>query len=140
MQGYIFRFVSILGERYTHGHVFDFYKSLRRNPLRLRVLGDGHQRKSYLYIQDCLDAMFTAVERAQDRVNPEPGHRRVPRVSTRSADLRGSRRHADSLHWQRSRWIATTRSIFLRCANPRLAGAARAPIRVLHARISQIEP
>ena len=55
--GCIFRFVSILGERYTHGHVFDFYKSLRRDPSRLRVLGNGRQRKSYLYVQDCLSAM-----------------------------------------------------------------------------------
>jgi UDP-glucose 4-epimerase len=47
-EGYIFRLVSILGERYTHGHVFDFYKQLLQNPTRLRVLGDGDQRKSYL--------------------------------------------------------------------------------------------
>ncbi|HMD57230.1 MAG TPA: NAD-dependent epimerase/dehydratase family protein [Solirubrobacteraceae bacterium] len=59
--GVIFRFVSILGERYTHGHVFDFYCALRRDPKRLRVLGDGRQEKSYLYIQDCLDAMLAAV-------------------------------------------------------------------------------
>lgn len=57
-RGYIFRFVSILGERYTHGHVFDFYQQLRENPKHLRVLGDGNQRKSYLYIQDCLDAIL----------------------------------------------------------------------------------
>jgi UDP-glucose 4-epimerase len=68
-QGYIFRFVSVLGERYSHGHVFDFYKSLRANPQELRVLGDGHQRKSYLYVQDCIDAMLLAIERAQDKVN-----------------------------------------------------------------------
>jgi len=68
-QGYIFRFVSILGEGYTHGHVFDFYKSLRANPSELRVLGDGHQRKSYLYVQDCIDAIFLALERAQGKVN-----------------------------------------------------------------------
>jgi UDP-glucose 4-epimerase len=68
-QGYIFRFVSILGERYTHGHVFDFYKRLLENPDELFVLGDGHQRKSYLYIQDCIEAMLYAVERAQDKVN-----------------------------------------------------------------------
>jgi UDP-glucose 4-epimerase len=68
-QGYVFRFVSILGERYTHGHVFDFYKSLRQNPDELRVLGNGHQRKSYLYVQDCLDAMLFVIERAQDKVN-----------------------------------------------------------------------
>src|SRR6202166_4734864 len=56
-EGYIFRFVSILGERYTHGHVLDFYKQLMEHPDRLRVLGDGRQRKSYLYVQDCLKAM-----------------------------------------------------------------------------------
>ncbi len=57
-EGYIFRFVSILGERYTHGHVFDFYKQLLEHPDHLRVLGDGSQRKSYLYVEDCLDAML----------------------------------------------------------------------------------
>ncbi len=57
-EGYVFRFVSILGERYTHGHVFDFYKQLLEHPGHLRVLGDGSQRKSYLYIQDCLSAIL----------------------------------------------------------------------------------
>jgi UDP-glucose 4-epimerase len=68
-QGYIFRFVSILGERYSHGHVFDFYKSLRENPEELRVLGDGHQRKSYLYVQDCIEAILLAIEKAQEKVS-----------------------------------------------------------------------
>ena len=58
MESYIFRFVSILGERYTHGHIFDFYKQLREHPEKLRVLGDGSQRKSYLYVQDCVDAIL----------------------------------------------------------------------------------
>jgi UDP-glucose 4-epimerase len=68
-QGWIFRFVSILGERYTHGHIFDFYKKLAADPRRLHVLGDGHQRKSYLYINDCIDAILLAISRAGDRVN-----------------------------------------------------------------------
>jgi UDP-glucose 4-epimerase len=68
-EGYIFRFVSILGERYSHGHVFDFYQRLSENPRELHVLGNGLQRKSYLYIHDCLDAMLLALERAKDRVN-----------------------------------------------------------------------
>jgi UDP-glucose 4-epimerase len=68
-QGWIFRFVSILGERYTHGHVFDFYKQLLEKPRELAVLGNGKQRKSYLYIQDCVSAMFTALEKAEDKVN-----------------------------------------------------------------------
>src|SRR5262249_43338981 len=58
--GLVFRFVPILGERYTHGHVFDFYRSLRQDPTRLRVLGDGRQEKSYLYVQDCVSAMLLA--------------------------------------------------------------------------------
>lgn len=69
MTACIFRFVSILGERYTHGHVFDFYKQLRNDGTRLRVLGNGKQRKSYLYVQDCLDAMLLAVAKAADKVN-----------------------------------------------------------------------
>ena len=64
-EGFIFRFVSILGERYSHGHVFDFYRSLRANPDELRVLGDGHQRKSYLYVGDCIDGMLTVMEKAE---------------------------------------------------------------------------
>jgi len=69
MQSWIFRFVSILGERYTHGHVFDFYKQLKQDSSKLHVLGDGRQRKSYLYIQDCVDAMLLAMEKANDKVN-----------------------------------------------------------------------
>jgi UDP-glucose 4-epimerase len=60
-EGYIFRFVSILGERYTHGHVFDFYKQLLDHPDHLKVLGDGLQRKSYLYVQDCVNAMLHVI-------------------------------------------------------------------------------
>lgn len=65
----IFRFVSILGERYTHGHVFDFYDKLKADPSRLPVLGNGKQRKSYLYVQDCIDAILLAMEKAEGKVN-----------------------------------------------------------------------
>ncbi len=68
-EGFIFRFVSILGERYTHGHVFDFYKKLLDDPTRLHILGNGKQRKSYLYVQDCIDAIFTVLDKATDKVN-----------------------------------------------------------------------
>jgi UDP-glucose 4-epimerase len=68
-QSWIFRFVSILGERYSHGHVFDFYRQLRGHPTHLEVLGNGKQRKSYLYVQDCLDAILLALSRANARVN-----------------------------------------------------------------------
>jgi UDP-glucose 4-epimerase len=67
--GLIFRFVSVLGERYTHGHVIDFYRALKADPTRLQVLGDGRQTKSYLYVQDCVDAMLAAAAHHGD----EPG-------------------------------------------------------------------
>ncbi|MBA3936551.1 MAG: NAD-dependent epimerase/dehydratase family protein [Planctomycetes bacterium] len=68
-QSWIFRFVSILGERYTHGHIFDFMRKLGQDKARLPVLGDGKQRKSYLYIGDCLDAMLFAMAKADCKVN-----------------------------------------------------------------------
>ena len=67
-QGYIFRFVSLLGERYPHGHVFDFYKQLREHPDHLHILGDGNQRKSYVYIHDCVDAIMLTVAQATAKV------------------------------------------------------------------------
>jgi len=67
IQSLIFRLVSILGERYTHGHVFDFYKQLLMHPAELRVLGNGKQRKSYLYVQDCVEAILLALREANQR-------------------------------------------------------------------------
>jgi UDP-glucose 4-epimerase len=67
--GVIYRFVSILGERYTHGHLFDFYRALKRDPTHLRVLGDGRQEKSYLYVQDCVSAILAAAAHHES----EPG-------------------------------------------------------------------
>jgi UDP-glucose 4-epimerase len=69
IQASIFRFVSIMGERYTHGHVLDFYKQLLEHPGELRVLGNGAQRKSYLYVQDCIDAMLLALAQAASPVS-----------------------------------------------------------------------
>jgi UDP-glucose 4-epimerase len=68
-RGWIFRLVSVLGERYSHGHVFDFYKSLRADPTQLFVLGDGRQRKSYFYVQDCVEAILLSIANAPNKVN-----------------------------------------------------------------------
>jgi UDP-glucose 4-epimerase len=68
-QAHIFRFVSILGERYTHGHVIDFYRKLLADPVEIEVLGNGRQRKSYLYVHDCIAAMLLAIQSADDRVS-----------------------------------------------------------------------
>ena len=63
---WIYRFVSMLGPRYTHGHVIDFWRKLRRDPTRLEVLGNGLQRKAYCHVLDCIDAMFAVVERSKE--------------------------------------------------------------------------
>ena len=68
-QSWIFRFVSILGERYTHGHIYDFVRQLRADATTLRVLGDGHQKKSYLHVQDCIDGVLLALDKATEPVN-----------------------------------------------------------------------
>jgi UDP-glucose 4-epimerase len=62
IEGYIFRLVSVLGERYTHGHVMEFYRGLLQDDSKLKVLGDGHQRKSYLNVHDCVAAMHYILE------------------------------------------------------------------------------
>ena len=64
----IFRFVSILGQRYSHGHVFDFMMQLAKNQNRLHILGDGKQRKSYLHVDDCIEAMLLALNTGDEHI------------------------------------------------------------------------
>jgi UDP-glucose 4-epimerase len=66
---WIFRFVSLLGPRYSHGHVIDFWHKLRSDPTRLSVLGNGKQKKSYLHVVDCVAAMFKAIDGAREPIN-----------------------------------------------------------------------
>ena len=68
-QSWIYRFVSVLGERYSHGHVFDFYRKLRADPSRIDVLGNGEQTKSYMYVGDCIDGMLLGIEKGTAPVN-----------------------------------------------------------------------
>jgi UDP-glucose 4-epimerase len=60
----VFRFVSVLGSRYTHGHVIDFVSALKSDPTRLRILGDGKQRKSYLDVSDCVLALTSRLDQS----------------------------------------------------------------------------
>ena len=64
----IFRFVSILGERYSHGHIFDFMRQLAKDPERLHVLGDGKQRKSYLHVHDCVEGILLGCTATDERI------------------------------------------------------------------------
>ena len=68
-KSWIFRFVSILGNRYTHGHVYDFCNQLFKSPRYLKVLGDGNQKKSYLHVDDCINAILTAIKKTKNKIN-----------------------------------------------------------------------
>lgn len=69
MQSWIYRFANIVGERGTHGVLVDFIRKLRDNPRDLEILGSGKQRKSYLEVKDCVDAMVHCVDRSKDETN-----------------------------------------------------------------------
>ncbi len=69
MKSWIFRFANIVGERSTHGIIVDFINKLKNNPASLEILGDGQQRKSYLHVSDCIDAILFAVERSHEMAN-----------------------------------------------------------------------
>jgi UDP-glucose 4-epimerase len=124
-RGYIFRFVSILGERYSHGHVFDFYRSLLHDPCRLRVLGNGRQRKSYLYVQDCIDAILLAIESAGENVNIfNLGTDEYVEVNDSIGCITGHLGLSPSLEYTGGDrgWIGDSPFIFLSCDRIRAAG------------------
>ncbi|MFH1724580.1 MAG: NAD-dependent epimerase/dehydratase family protein [Elusimicrobiota bacterium] len=78
IQGRIFRFVSWVGERYTHGVVCDFVRKLRRSPRALEIMGDGRQRKSYLDVRDGIAGIFAALRSGKGRTQVyNLGHRGV---------------------------------------------------------------
>ncbi len=62
MNAVIYRFANIIGPRSTHGVIYDFIMKLRKNPKELEILGDGTQTKSYLYVEDCVDAILFGYE------------------------------------------------------------------------------
>ena len=66
---YVFRFANVVGPYQTHGVAFDFIKRLQKNPKMLVVLGNGLQSKSYIHVEDVIDAMLLAQQTAKERVN-----------------------------------------------------------------------
>ncbi|MFQ5996417.1 MAG: NAD-dependent epimerase/dehydratase family protein [Dehalococcoidales bacterium] len=69
MQAWIFRFANVVGDRATHGVLFDFMNKLKQNPEELEILGDGTQKKPYIYVQDCVDGMLYGFQHSEDQVN-----------------------------------------------------------------------
>ena len=60
-----FRFGNVVGGRQTHGVGFDFIRRLRSQPDRLRILGDGQQSKSYIHVEDVIEAVLTAHQKTE---------------------------------------------------------------------------
>ena len=69
MQGWIYRFANVVGIRGTHGVIVDFINKLRKNSHELEILGDGKQRKPYLYVTECVDGILFGFERSNEEVN-----------------------------------------------------------------------
>jgi len=71
LRALILRFANVVGPRSNHGIIMDFINNLKSNPRKLKILGDGSQRKSYVYIQDCVEAIMLATDsflKSRDRV------------------------------------------------------------------------
>ena len=62
MRGVLYRFANVVGPRGTHGVIVDFIRKLKKNQSELEILGDGKQRKSYVHVKDCVDAMVLGYE------------------------------------------------------------------------------
>jgi UDP-glucose 4-epimerase len=69
MQGWIFRFANVVGDRGTHGVIFDLINKLKKNPRELEILGDGMQEKPYLEVNDCIEGILFALNHSRERVN-----------------------------------------------------------------------
>lgn len=68
-QTYIFRFVSFLGPRYTHGIIFDVLEKVKQNPKSIKLFSDGSPKKSSLSVYDGIDAMFKVIEKSKSQTN-----------------------------------------------------------------------
>lgn len=58
LRAIIFRFGNIVGERTTHGVIFDFIRQLAKDESNLKVLGNGFQAKPYVYVRDLADGLM----------------------------------------------------------------------------------
>ena len=69
LQGWMFRFANVVGIRGTHGVIVDFINKLKKNPCELEILGDGKQKKPYLYVTECVDGIMHGFMHADDQIN-----------------------------------------------------------------------
>lgn len=81
MTSYIFRFVSFIGERYTHGIIYDALKKLKKNHKEIELFSDGTPRKSSIYVGDGIEAIFTVINKSKEQFNVyNIGHTQIMKV------------------------------------------------------------
>jgi UDP-glucose 4-epimerase len=68
-KGVIYRLANIIVPRSSHGVIYDFIQKLKATPTKLEILGDGSQSKSYLYVDDCVSAIWFGIERSREQVS-----------------------------------------------------------------------
>ena len=120
MRGVIYRFANIVGSRSGHGVVWDFIHKLLENPLELEILGDGTQTKSYLMVDECVDALLFGLEHASGRVEiynigseDQISVKEIARVVTEQMGLKGLRfRYTGGVRGGRG-WIGDVKTMFL---------------------------
>ncbi len=69
IQTWITRFPNVVGERFTHGVIYDFIHKLKSNPLELTVLGNGEQNKPYLYVKDLIEGILFVYNNSHEQFN-----------------------------------------------------------------------
>lgn len=69
MQAWIFRFANIIGDRATHGVIYDFVNKLLNDPHRLEIFGDGTQEKPYLHVDDCINGILYVLNNSNEKIN-----------------------------------------------------------------------
>jgi len=120
MRGVIYRFANIVGSRSRHGVIWDFIHKLVENPLELEILGDGNQTKSYLMVDECVDALLFGLEHTSERVEiynigseDQISVKEIARIVTEQMDLKEVRfRYTGGVRGGRG-WIGDVKTMFL---------------------------
>jgi UDP-glucose 4-epimerase len=120
MRGVTYRFANIVGSRSRHGVIWDFIHKLVENPLELEILGDGTQTKSYLMVDECVDALLFGLEHASERIEiynigseDQVSVKEIARIVTEEIGLKGVRFHYTGGVRGGRGWIGDVKIMFL---------------------------
>ncbi|MBI2118111.1 MAG: GDP-mannose 4,6-dehydratase [Elusimicrobia bacterium] len=117
IQGWIFRLGNVVGKRLTHGVIYDFIKKLKKNDRLLKVLGNGQQKKSYFYLEDCLEGVWFGFNKSRKKMNlfnlSSPDNMRVKEIAELTVKHFGSKHTKISFQKQKEGWKGDVTEVFL---------------------------